>query len=96
MVATPSGRCENASVTLPVVPARSPSSQGVNTAIAAGVVIFFAAVCWMPHLPSSLWLDETLTYWVVKDGLAEAIDRGVHYQPQPAKYWNPHSRDSSM
>ncbi len=41
---------------------------------------------WAPHLAHSLWLDETLTYWVVKDGLWNAVTRGVQFQSQPAYY----------
>ncbi len=73
-------------MTKPFVPALPSATQGVSAAIAAGVVLILAAVSWVPHLPNSLWLDETLTFWVVKDGLAESIDRGVHYQSQPAYY----------
>jgi hypothetical protein len=60
--------------------------QGVNVAITMGVVLALAALCWVPHLPDSLWLDETLTFWVVRDGLAETLERTVYYQPQPAYY----------
>jgi hypothetical protein len=41
-------------------------------------VLVLAAACWVPHLPDSLWLDETLTFWVVKDGFADAVHRAVH------------------
>ena len=66
--------------------ARLSAAQGVNVAIAGGVILVLAAVCWVPHLPDSLWLDETLTFWVVRDGLAETLERTVQYQPQPAYY----------
>ena len=73
-------------MTEPFVPALAFATQGVSVAIAVGVVLILAAMSWVPHLPNSLWLDETLSFWVVKDGLAESIDRGVHYQSQPAYY----------
>lgn len=85
-VATPIARCEDVWVTKASALARLSAAQGVNSAIAAGVVLVLAAVGWLPHLPDSLWLDETLTYWVVRDGLAETLDRTLHYQPQPAYY----------
>ena len=66
--------------------ARLSAAQGVNVAIAGGVVLTLAAVSWVPHLPDSLWLDETLTFWVVRDGLAETLERTIHFQPQPAYY----------
>jgi uncharacterized membrane protein len=65
-------------------PARLSTQQGVQPAIAAFIVAVVAAIGWVPHLSSSFLLDETLTAWVVQDGLAEALDRTLHYQPQPA------------
>jgi len=56
----------------------------VSAAVAAGLVLALAATRWVPQLPESLWLDETLTFWVVKDGLADALQRAANYQPQPA------------
>jgi hypothetical protein len=85
-VATLIAGCEDVAVTKASVLARLSASQGVNSTIAVGVVLVLAAVCWVPHLPDSLWLDETLTFWVVRDGLAETLDRTLHYQPQPGYY----------
>jgi hypothetical protein len=73
-------------VAKPIVSALSSTAQGVNTAIAAAAVLIIAAVSWLPHLPNSLLLDEIITFWVVKDGLAETLDRGVHYQSQLAYF----------
>lgn len=67
-------------------PVRLSATRGVSVTIAAGVVLVLAAVGWVPHLPDSLWLDETLTFWVVRDGLAETLERALHYQPQPVYY----------
>jgi hypothetical protein len=78
-------RCEDLRVASPFLPAaRAADPRGVTGPIAAGLVLVLAAACWVPHLPDSLWLDETLTFWVVQDGLAEAVERSVNYQPQPA------------
>src|SRR5256885_5072924 len=43
-----------------------------------------ASYLWISPLGSSLWLDEAVSYWVVKDGLLEAVDRGLRYQWSPA------------
>ncbi len=39
------------------------------------------------HLENSLWLDETITAWVVKDGLRELIARSINYQGQSPLYF---------
>jgi 4-amino-4-deoxy-L-arabinose transferase-like glycosyltransferase len=49
-------------------------------------VLAAAGYLWISPLSSSLWLDETVTYWVVKDGLREAVDRALRYQQSPAYY----------
>lgn len=85
-MATAIARCEDVRVTHPSAFARPSDSQGVNLAIAGGIILVLAAVSWVPHLSASLWLDETLTYWVIRDGLAETLERTVNYQPQPAYY----------
>jgi 4-amino-4-deoxy-L-arabinose transferase-like glycosyltransferase len=61
-------------------------SGRIATTIATVLILSVAAVVWAPHLPHSLWLDETLTFWVVKDGLWDAVTRGVQFQSQPAYY----------
>ncbi len=58
----------------------------IETTIATVLILSVAAVAWVPHLPHSLWLDETLTFWTVKDGLWDAVTRGVQFQSQPAYY----------
>ena len=34
---------------------------------------------WLPQIRSSFWLDETITYWIVSDGLADAIERAFTF-----------------
>ena len=41
---------------------------------------------WLLPLSSSLWLDETLTWWVIKDGAGHAIGRAFTYQQSPLYY----------
>lgn len=42
---------------------------------------------WLPQLRSSLWLDETFTYWAIKDGFLQALERGHRYPPSRAAYF---------
>jgi 4-amino-4-deoxy-L-arabinose transferase-like glycosyltransferase len=35
----------------------------------------------------SLWIDETITYWVVKDGFWDTTYRAIHYQGQSPFYY---------
>jgi 4-amino-4-deoxy-L-arabinose transferase-like glycosyltransferase len=41
---------------------------------------------WVVPSFSSFWLDETLTVWVIRDGLATAVDRSFEYQQSPFYY----------
>lgn len=66
--------------------ARMPGEKGLNPTLTICIVLAIAAIDWLPHLADSLWLDETLTFWVIKDGLVETLDRAVHYQSQSAYY----------
>lgn len=45
-------------------------------------IVFFT-----PTIRQSLWLDETVTYWVVKDGLWDLFYRAIHYQGQSPFYY---------
>lgn len=86
-VAGSSSRCEHREVSPAFAPERPiPTPSGVHASMAMGVVLALALAGWVPHLADSLWLDETLTYWVIRDGLSETLDRALHYQPQPAYY----------
>lgn len=42
---------------------------------------------WLTPITQSLWLDEAGTYWFVKDGLGDAIDRANQYQGQSPAYY---------
>lgn len=85
-VACPAAWCDDARVSgAPSLPAES-APEGVSLPLAAALILLLAAVSWLPHLSNSLWLDETMSYWVIQDGFAESIDRAVHQQPQPAYY----------
>ena len=45
-------------------------------------IVFF-----IPTIRQSLWIDETVTYWVVKDGFWDLVYRAVHYQGQSPFYY---------
>jgi mannosyltransferase len=64
----------------------SPAHGGVGPALAAAIIAALAAFGWVPHLPESLWLDETVTWWVVHGSFSDTLDRAVQYQPHPAYY----------
>ncbi|HXF71905.1 MAG TPA: glycosyltransferase family 39 protein [Actinomycetota bacterium] len=50
--------------------------------IGCGIIIL-----WIRPLRSSFWLDELGTYWVVRAGLADAIDLALKYQGQSPAYY---------
>ncbi len=52
-------------------------------ALAAAAV----AILWLAPLPSSLWLDETGTFWVIKDGLAKTLTRAMYWPAQSPLYY---------
>src|SRR5207253_1569379 len=57
------------------------ASIALMATIAAGVAL------WVVPIASSLWLDETGTYWVIKDGLAPAIHRSLAIQGQSPLFY---------
>ena len=42
---------------------------------------------WVLPIRSSFWLDETGTYWIIKDGLANAFVRAMHWSGQSPLYY---------
>jgi mannosyltransferase len=53
-------------------------------AVLTGLVVL---ALWMVPMISSLWLDELGTWWVVKAGLRQAIDRAWTFQGQSPLYY---------
>ncbi len=49
----------------------------------AFVIIFH----WFGLISGSLWLDETGTWWIVKDGLREVVERAVFWSGQSPLYY---------
>jgi 4-amino-4-deoxy-L-arabinose transferase-like glycosyltransferase len=50
-------------------------------------LLLLAPLLWIAHLRSSLWVDETITYWVIKDGLVETVRRALWFQGQSPLYF---------
>ena len=48
---------------------------------------FIILVLWFGVVSSSFWLDETGTWWIVKDGPAEAIHRALTWSGQSPLYY---------
>lgn len=51
------------------------------------LILTAIAGLWIAPLGRSLWLDETATYWVVKDGLPTAVERASSTQPHSPLYY---------
>ena len=51
------------------------------------VVAVAAAGLWIPQLTSSLWADETVTHWIVKDGIRETIHRSLAFEGESPFYF---------
>jgi mannosyltransferase len=60
------------------------SSPAAFAAICAVGALLFASA----RIASSLWLDETATFWVVKDGLREAAARSWWWSGQSVLYYS--------
>ena len=50
-------------------------------------LVVAATGLWLLPATASLWLDETGTFWVVKDGLHNTIDRAIRFQGQSPLYY---------
>lgn len=50
----------------------------------AGALLAFSV---FPGFGSSLWLDETFTWWIVRDGLADAWSRAMWWSNTPPLYY---------
>jgi mannosyltransferase len=52
--------------------------------IVGGLIV---AALWIRPITSSLWIDEFGTWWTIKDGVRQAIDRSWTYQGQSPLYY---------
>ena len=67
-----------------------PDEESADPGHVRWLVILTAVVIlslWLMPLSSSLWLDELGTWWVVKDGAGDAIDRALTFHGQSPLYY---------
>jgi dolichyl-phosphate-mannose-protein mannosyltransferase len=53
----------------------------------AVALVLLATVLWLMPLGSSLWLDETATYWVVQGDLHQMVHRALQFQSGSVPYF---------
>lgn len=52
------------------------------------IVLFVSAsIIWLVPFNSSLWLDELVTWWVIKDGLGDTVHRAFDFQGQTVIFY---------
>lgn len=51
------------------------------------LLMLTAALLWLAPVFSSLWRDEAVTYWVIRDGWSETWRRALSFQPWSALYF---------
>ena len=51
------------------------------------IIAFVVLALWIRPITSSLWIDELGTWWAVKDGAREAIDRALEVHGQSPLYY---------
>ena len=44
------------------------------------LAILGGGVLWLRPIASSLWMDELVTWWTIKDSLGETVRRSLTYQ----------------
>ncbi|HVV47854.1 MAG TPA: glycosyltransferase family 39 protein [Bryobacteraceae bacterium] len=79
-------------VAAPPSPAKARSGKVQETAqgerlwiVAIGAIVTIQL--WFGMIATSFWLDETGTWWIVKDGAAEAIRRALSWSGQSPLYY---------
>jgi uncharacterized membrane protein len=66
---------------------RSNPEDAFHRRLLWGVAGLMLTALWIRPLPSSLWIDETGTWWVVKDGVRDAIHRSLDVQGESPLYY---------
>jgi mannosyltransferase len=64
-----------------------PPSGRASARLIPGALFLGIATLWLLPLRGSLWMDELGTYWVIKDGIGQTIDRAWHIQGQTPLYY---------
>lgn len=65
----------------------NPNPYSFREKIYLSLICILFIVFFIPTMRQSLGLDETVTYWVVKDGFWDLVYRAVHYQGQSPFYY---------
>lgn len=65
---------------------REPAAKDHKRFITSLAVIT-AAGLWIPPLTSSLWTDEAVTHWIIRDGLAELWHRALEFEGESPLYF---------
>ena len=65
----------------------NPNPYSFREKIYLFLIYILFIVFFIPTIRQSLWIDETVTYWVIKDGFWDLVYRAVHYQGQSPFYY---------
>ena len=52
-----------------------------------GITGLLVAILWLRPIASSLWIDELGTWWVVKDGVRDVVNRSLEIQGQSPLFY---------
>ena len=69
------------------LPAEYRLDEGRTKTFFAVLLALAVIVLWVLPIRSSFWLDETGTFWVVKDGLANLLARSAYWSGQSPLYY---------
>jgi hypothetical protein len=58
-----------------------------QTSSIIALIVTTAGALWLRPITSSLWVDETITWWIIKDSLADVFHRAYTYQGQSVFYY---------
>ena len=67
--------------------ATSELSERAHARFLWAVVALLAVGLWLWPMRSSLWTDELGTWWVIKDGFGDAIDRAMTFHGQSPLFY---------
>ena len=65
----------------------STGSRGQHSNLLVVLTIFATIPLWLFPARASLWLDETMTYWVISKGIGEAVSRALFWSGESPFYY---------
>gem|GEM_PF-6590915 len=65
----------------------SPAGLLRHKAFLPSLIVLAAAALWLPGLLSPFWRDETITWWIIRDGWKETFSRALEFQEWSAAYF---------